>query len=375
MNPATLTAAVGCLPLLAEQFAPYIEEACAAFGIGTDVRLAAFLAQIGHESGSFRYTEELASGEAYEGRADLGNTQPGDGKRYRGHGLIQITGRANHVAVRNALANYGCPDFEAEPEALTQPRWAALSAGWYWQSHGCNELADEGDFERITRKINGGMNGYEDRMKRWNKASAVLGVGRAPVETRTPIPTQPEKPMLPLIPIFAALLPTLIEAVPKLGTLFGSGSEVSTRNVKAAEMVFDVAQKALGATNAQEVAQRVQADPAAAQIVRQAVADNWFTLTEAGGGGIEGARKADVAFVSSGGRVWHSPSFWAMCLLLPLVYMIVGAMTGLWGTLKLTPEVTASIITGIVTLIIGGAGGYYFGSATSANKPAPAPTQ
>jgi hypothetical protein len=94
-------------------------------------------------------------------------------------------------------------------------------------------------------------------------------------------------------------------------------------------------------------------------------------LTETGGGGIDGARKADVAFAASGARVWRSPSFVAMCLMLPLVYLVMGAVIGLYGTLSLSAEVTASIITGLVTLIIGGAAGYYFGSTTRVNTPAP----
>ena len=101
----------------------------------------------------------------YEGRADLGNNQPGDGQRYCGRGLIQITGRANYAAARNRMRAIGidCPDFEAEPEQLEEPWWAALSAADYWTSRGLNPLADAGDFEAITRRINGGLNGQADR--------------------------------------------------------------------------------------------------------------------------------------------------------------------------------------------------------------------
>ena len=191
-----------------------------------------------------------------------------------------------------------------------------------------------------------------------------------PVETRVPTPVirPKEKQMLPLIPIFTALLPTLLESIPKLKALF-PGGEVSERNVKVAEVAFKVAQEALGAANAQQVVQMVQQDPSAAQTVAKAVEDNWWNLTEAGGGGIEGAAKRDAAFVASGSHVWDSPSFWAMMALVPLIYWIFGGVLGIYGTMKLDPAVTASIITGAVTLVLGSVAGYYFGSTTTKNRP------
>jgi len=119
-----------------------------------------FLAQICHESGAFRYVRELASGEAYEGRSDLGNKEPGDGVRFKGRGLIQITGRANYLACGDALGL----DLIANPELLEQPVNASRSAGWFWFSHNLNELADRGDIKAITKRINGGLNGYQDRL-------------------------------------------------------------------------------------------------------------------------------------------------------------------------------------------------------------------
>ena len=134
MNPALLQAATGCTPAAAEEFAGPLTDACVAYGIAGTARLAAFLAQIGHESASLRYTRELwgptAAQTRYEGRVDLGNTQPGDGSRYRGRGLIQTTGRHNHARVRDRLRlklGAGVPDFEADPTALEAPRWAAWS--------------------------------------------------------------------------------------------------------------------------------------------------------------------------------------------------------------------------------------------------------
>lgn len=146
-------------------------DAMAEFDISTPARQAAFLAQVAHESGSLRYVREIASGGAYEGRVDLGNTEPGDGIRYKGRGLIQITGRANYQVCGDSL---GLPLLE-HPELLEQPENAARSAGWFWAWKRLNDLADAGDFVRITKRINGGLNGYDDRANFWERAKQVLG--------------------------------------------------------------------------------------------------------------------------------------------------------------------------------------------------------
>jgi putative chitinase len=127
---------------------------------------------VAHESGSLRYVREIASGAAYEGRADLGNTQPGDGRRYKGRGLIQITGRANYAACSQAL--YGDDRLIRTPEILEQTEPACESAAWYWWSRGLNELADTGAFRAITKAVNGGFNGYDDRLAYYQRAAAVL---------------------------------------------------------------------------------------------------------------------------------------------------------------------------------------------------------
>ena len=136
----------------------------------TPVREAAFLAQIAHESGSFNYVRELASGEAYEGRADLGNMAEGDGVRFKGRGLIQITGRANYIACGDALG----VDLVDEPSLLERPDLAARSAAWFWDSRGLNGLADQGDFRGITKRINGGYTHYAERVKLWELAQEAL---------------------------------------------------------------------------------------------------------------------------------------------------------------------------------------------------------
>ncbi|MGY4523734.1 glycoside hydrolase family 19 protein [Pseudomonas sp. TE21394] len=143
-------------------------------------RVAAFIAQVGHESGQFRYVKELGN-ERYLARYDtgslaqrLGNTSQadGDGQLYCGRGLIQVTGRNNYQACSRAL--FGDERLLAQPQLLEQPRWACESAAWFWHSRGLNALADLGEFNRITRHINGGLNGLEERLKLWARAREVL---------------------------------------------------------------------------------------------------------------------------------------------------------------------------------------------------------
>ena len=117
-----------------------LTDAMEEFGINTPAREAAFLAQIAHESGSLRYTREIASGAAYEGRGDLGNTEPGDGIRFKGRGLIQITGRSNYKRVSKAL--YGDLRLLKQPELLEEVIAACRSAAWFWADKELNTLAD-----------------------------------------------------------------------------------------------------------------------------------------------------------------------------------------------------------------------------------------
>ncbi|MQB17877.1 glycoside hydrolase family 19 protein [Pseudomonas lactis] len=150
--------------------------------INTPQRAAAFLAQIGHESGELHYVRELGS-DQYLSKYDtgvlaarLGNTPEADadGQKYRGRGLIQITGRRNYLACSQAL--FGDDRLLLQPQLLEQPQWACESAAWFWQSNGLNELADKGQFTTITRRINGGLNGLDDRLQLWARAKAVLCV-------------------------------------------------------------------------------------------------------------------------------------------------------------------------------------------------------
>lgn len=155
-----------------EFFVKPLEAAMEEAGITTIYRIAAFVAQLAHESGELRYMKELADGKGYEGRKDLGNTQPGDGPRFKGRGPIQITGRANYRAC--SLALYGDERLLATPEILEQPSDGCRAAAWFWKTRGLNELADAQDFEKITRRINGGLNGLDDRKQYYNRALVAL---------------------------------------------------------------------------------------------------------------------------------------------------------------------------------------------------------
>lgn len=154
----------------ASECLPHLDVAMAEADILTPARQAAFLAQLAHESGELRYFEELASGELYEGRQDLGNVHPGDGRRYKGRGPIQLTGRANYRAAGHALG----VDLEAHPQRAADVDVGFRVAAWYWTSRGLNALADAGDFREITRRINGGYNGLAQREAYHRRALEIL---------------------------------------------------------------------------------------------------------------------------------------------------------------------------------------------------------
>jgi putative chitinase len=156
----------------AATFLKPLNDAMREFDVNTPKRQAAFLAQIAHESGELKHMEEIASGEAYEGRKSLGNTEPGDGKRYKGRGPIQLTGRINYRKAGAALQL----DLEGKPELAAQPDVGCRVAGWFWKTHGLNELADKSDFLQITKRVNGGTHGLARREEFYKRARGVLGV-------------------------------------------------------------------------------------------------------------------------------------------------------------------------------------------------------
>ena len=138
----------------------------------TPLRFAHFMAQCGHESGGFRYMEEIASGQGYEGRKDLGNTVAGDGKRYKGRGPIQLTGRANYRRVGRRIGL----DLEGNPFLVSDPSIGMWCAVEYWDENKLNNLADADDVITITRRINGGLNGLDDRKVRLAKMKSLMGI-------------------------------------------------------------------------------------------------------------------------------------------------------------------------------------------------------
>jgi putative chitinase len=170
------------------------------YEVNTYLRVCHFLAQAAHEAASFRTLREFASGAAYEGRKDLGNTQRGDGVRYKGRGIFQLTGRANY---RTIGAKIGM-DLENNPELAASPEVSVLTALEYWKSRNLNKWADEDNVERITRLINGGLNGFDDRKKYLARCKQVIPrnfsfIGPVQQPTANTTPPPPINPLIPAI--------------------------------------------------------------------------------------------------------------------------------------------------------------------------------
>ena len=280
------------------------------------------------------------------------------------------------------VKQYGFPDFSprCQDEAAV-----ALVAG-----RGALQDVLGGQIEEAIGKCNkewASLPGspYGQPTRTMSQALAVYSEYRGPTEAppqapepvpATPTPTvtevvpqaQPEAPAMPfLIPALSAIM----QAIPTLAAKWGGDpSAVATRNVAIAQTVVDTVKTAIGATNEQDVVEKLAADPVAVQQAHAAVQDIWWQIDSSGAGA---AREADAKFVATGMPIWRSPSFIALCLLSPLVYWVMGAVIGVYGKLTLSGEVTASIITSVITLILGGAVGYYWGATTSANKPAAPP--
>jgi putative chitinase len=155
----------------AEEMIGPLNDAMKQGGMNTPQRQAAFISQIAVESDRFRTYEEYADGSQYEGRTDLGNTQPGDGKKYKGRGVIQITGRSNYTQMSKDLG----VDFVNHPELAATPEYAFKSAVWYWNSRDGNSIADGGNITAITRMVNGGTHNLAERTDYYNRGLQVLG--------------------------------------------------------------------------------------------------------------------------------------------------------------------------------------------------------
>lgn len=155
-------------------------------GLHMPHRLVLYLAQTSHETGGFTHDREIwgptPAQKRYEGRKDLGNIFPGDGSKFRGHTGMQITGRANTTEFRDwcrEQVNRDVPDFVQDPELMNTDPWEGLGPIWYWDSRNLNRYADQGDIEMVTQRINGGLNGYEDRCRRYTRI-ALLTLGFKP---------------------------------------------------------------------------------------------------------------------------------------------------------------------------------------------------
>lgn len=181
MTPEQLAACTGARLDRATENLPWLEVAMAAYNINTPARQAAFLANVGHESGGLKFLNEIwgptDTQRRYELRQDLGNNQPGDGRRYAGRGWIQLTGRDNYAhAYHRIRVRFGeqVPDFELYPDNVATARWAAVTAADFWSAKGLNALADAGAFEMICKRVNGGLNGYPERLALWGEAQEAL---------------------------------------------------------------------------------------------------------------------------------------------------------------------------------------------------------
>lgn len=178
MDAVTLAGAMGGILSQSayNQYAAPFNVALFEAGCNTVNRAAMFCAQVGHESLGLRYMEELASGSAYEGRRDLGNTTKGDGVRFKGRGPIQLTGRANYGAFSRWCHDKGLVTsatyFVDNPSLVATPQWGFLAASWYWTvaRASLNSYADAGNVVAATKAVNGGTNGLADRTSRWKHA-------------------------------------------------------------------------------------------------------------------------------------------------------------------------------------------------------------
>lgn len=186
-------------------------------------------------------------------------------------------------------------------------------------------------------------------------------------DMNNPPPPPPEKPMAAPLIFLKAALPFLIESIPRLGRLFGSGSEVSERNLKAVEMAADTIKAAVGASTEQEAIERLRTDPTARAAADQAIAERWYELVEAGGGGIDGARKASLAYsMPDGPRFWLNPSFWISMILIAMPMMLLVDVLFVHPE-SYVGELRTQIVTGVL-MVIGMVGGYWIGTSISSAR-------
>jgi muramidase (phage lysozyme) len=264
---------------------------------------------------------------------------------------------------------YGLPSFE--------PQWQDAGAVALIIGRGALEDIRAGRLDAATAKLNrewaslpGAPYGQPTKHPSFVRDVYLRAGGRldggAPIEART-APTPPAAPAATqeqrsMAPVLAALLPSLISAIPQLAKLFGTGSAVSDRNLKAAETVAQIVVKATGAPNLQGAVEAIQGDPAARQQAASAVEAQWFQLVEAGGGGIDGARKFNVAAAEI--AAWRMPAVWITVALLLPVYATVGSV--LWGE-GWSNEIRLQVVTAVL-VVISVVSAYWLGSSSGSQR-------
>lgn len=405
----------------ADRWLEPLNDALIRWEISTPARVTMFLAQCAHESGGFKhlvenlhysaaallatwpkrftadeavamaYNEEAIAERAYGGRMGNGPEGSGDGYRYRGRGG-GLTGRDNYRRCGAALGI----DLEAHPELLEQPRWAAQSFGWFWATNGCNALADAGDYEAITRRINGGLNGWDDRVHWLAKVRDILGTPAtqpaAPIDDKSteyapPVggTTNQEAPMgaLALLQMFG---PVLAGLIPQIASILKPESEVAKRNVGLAQTLVDTIVTASGTPNLQAAVEKMQTDPVVKAAVQKAVVTEPSVMVVLEiGGGIKEAREADAKATQADKSFLWSPVFWISMAMLPLIYWYVGSSVvggieipkdwpwpaqlplKMFGT-AWSLDARSGLANLVVGLVLGGICGVYYGvSVTQRN--------
>lgn len=416
----------------ADRWLAPLNNALIRWEITSHAQVTMFLAQCAHESGGFKrlvenlhysaaallaawpkrftgedavamaYDEQRIAERAYGGRMGNGAEGSGDGYRYRGRGIIQLTGRDNYQRAGDAIGL----DFVAQPELLEQPDWAASSAGWFWATNGCSALADAGDFLAITKRINGGTNGQADREGWLAKVRAIVpapAVGTqpaAPIEDRSTIyqpPTPEEKPMgaLAILKMFG---PVLAELIPQIANIVKPQSESAKRDATLASTIVSTIVGAAEAPNMQAAVEKMQADPAVVETVKKAVVTEpqvmaALQIVEVGGGAAAAVERDQKAAAADKPFWKASAVFWISVLLMPLVYWLVGslivggtaerlvaaakesAMVPEWVTLLLSlfgsewqGETRSGGFNLVIGLVLGGICGVYFGVSVTQQK-------
>jgi len=372
LSASTLASIMGCTERTAEGWVDALITAMLVYRIDTVQRVAAFLAQIGHESGGLQFVSEIwgptNAQKRYEGRVDLGNTEQGDGYRYRGRGLIQITGRYNYGELSKSLG----VDFVADPDLVSSQKYAAISAAWYWDKHNLNGYADVGDFDRITRRINGGTNGADDRNRRYATAlmkleSLMSEDGAAPsAEEQAPAPVE-ELPAIPaqttegntMAPFIAAAIPSLIQAAPDLVRVFGGKN--AEKNAAAAEVVAKIAMESTSQPTIEGAVRSIEQNPSQADAFREAVRYSFAELLQLA----ELDEKSRDAAMGRNAQLMATDPRWIYVIGGIAFFVVLSSyvLAGLVITGDFSPEVKAMVITGVVIASIGTVLAFLFGSS------------